>query len=104
MTRHTLQGESRLAVTDLDQPVTKMGFTSLLGTALVWMGVCTLNAAPSFFIAYTSVASRHPGMMLVGVAISIGIFSYCGLLTKHLWFRQHKETRTILRTALYYDP
>ncbi|MDA0659925.1 MAG: hypothetical protein O2931_07040 [Planctomycetota bacterium] len=99
MNRHTLQGESVLSVTDRDQPVTQIGFTSLLATALVWMGVCTLNAAPSFFIAFTSVASRHPGVMLVGVAIFIGIFSGCDLLTKNLSFRQHKETRMILRTT-----
>jgi hypothetical protein len=78
---------------------TAISGVSILKSSLVWSIVCSVSAAPSFFIAVTEVAENQAIAMVIGVFIFIMIYTFADLVTRNLAARKNTRIRTILRAT-----
>lgn len=63
----------------------------------IWTLVCTVSAAPSFFLGLATVAPQQALAMLLGIAIFIVGYTVADQLTQDLPWRRNKSVRLTLR-------
>ena len=70
------------ALRDLRPTPPPLASTSIIASVLVWTVVCSLSAAPSFFIAWANMAKQQALAMILGILLFIGLYTLADLYSR----------------------
>ena len=66
---------------------------TLWGTLLRWIVICSVSAAPSFWLGYQSIGQTQVLAMLAGIAVFIAFYTALDFGTRHWALRKNKWVR-----------